>query len=504
MKRRLFWAVFAACAALLLFKNLGSTRLWQDEAWTAVLARNALRYGVPKVYDGRNFVSTSFGLDHDSRGTWNYSPWLDIYVTAGSFALLGEGTFAARLPFTVFGFLTLLLLHKVSLRWSKDPRTADLALALTLLSVPFLLHARQCRYYVMAAFFTLYLYYAYHGLLESRKHSGRHVVLSSLGLFHSNFLVFFAALGGVGAHFLLFVPDKPKVLRRGARPLALVLLLLLPWCLYFRIFTRAAGDGPDRLLLRLENLRAYLSDADYHLFPALLALLFPFDAARLKRLKAPLSFMAGGLACLCLAPHHFFRYMVAFIPICGFLLAELFWMVYDRRREAALGLLGLLLFTRGLSASYWGGRGRFLKTDLLDFACELARPIREPVAAAADFLNRNAGPDDLLLVSYPDLPFMFYTKLRVVGGGSGPRRVRPEDVRWVLLRDDSEKASFPLDFRLYEKIPLDAPNRPWGDNPDPNLHVFRSAETPEPAAIYRRLRHTPTGLKNVRMPLARP
>src|SRR5262249_13918484 len=113
--------------------------------------------------------------------------------------------------------------------------------------------------------------------------------------------------------------------------------------------------------------------------------------------------------------------------------------------------------------------------------------IREPIAAAAEFLNRNGSAGQTLLVSYPDLPFMFYTRLRVVGGLSGPQRIEPSRSRWVLLRDDSEKADWPLDFRDYERIRLDAPNGPWGNRPDPDLPVFRTPRTTEPASIYRRL-----------------
>lgn len=486
MSRAWFWVPFLACALFVHFKNLGSTSLWQDEAETAVLARNTLREGVPKVFDGVNFVSQNFGKDHDEHGIWNYSPWLDIYLTAGSFALFGESNFSARLPFALASLLTLLLLYNVANRWTTDRRVAPLALWLNLLSVPYLLHARQCRYYVLDALFALYLFHAYEDLLASKKRGGLHLVLSSLGLFHANFLVFFAMTGGVLRHFAIFARNRVGVLRRHAIALGVLALALLPGILYFNILTRAGGDDPHWIAVRWMNFRYYLVEADIYLIPIILLPLVALERKRLAALRAPLAYLFGGLGFLCLAPHHFFRYLIPFIPICSFIVAELFWRNFDHGyRAAACAVLAALVFSHGLSISAWNRGG--LKSEIFDFVQELSRPIREPVAVAADFLRQNARPGETLLVSYPDLPFMFYTKLRVIGGMSGPHEIRPSKSHWVLLRDDSEKAAWPLDFSKYEKIRLDAPNWPWGNRPDPDLHLFRTATTPEPASIYRRI-----------------
>ena len=122
---------------------------------------------------------------------------------------------------------------------------------------------------------------------------------------------------------------------------------------------------------------------------------------------------------------------------------------------------------------------------MADFAHEITHPFPEPIKAASDYLNVNARPGDLLLVTYPDLPFMFYTPLTVFGGSSGAHRFRPEDARWVLLRDEAEKALWPLDFSRYERIELPAPNAPWGNRPDPGIHYYRPPRTPNPAVVYR-------------------
>ncbi len=145
-KRIVFWALFLLCAGFFYFTNLGEAPLWQDEAETAILARNTLKFGLPKSFDGINLVSQSQGTDYNAAYTWNYSPWLGIYAAAASFRLFGESTFSARIPFTIAAILSLLLIHRLAQRWSGNRTVADITLWLTLLSAPYILHARQCRY----------------------------------------------------------------------------------------------------------------------------------------------------------------------------------------------------------------------------------------------------------------------------------------------------------------------------------------------------------------------
>ena len=78
--------------ALLICPNLGNRYLWEDEAETALLARNVLRFGQPVAFDGVHLISQECGVDSDARYVWRQTGWLPIYVTATSFAWLGEST----------------------------------------------------------------------------------------------------------------------------------------------------------------------------------------------------------------------------------------------------------------------------------------------------------------------------------------------------------------------------------------------------------------------------
>ena len=60
-------------AGILLLSSLGNGYLWQDEAETALLARNTLRFGYPRAFDGRNSIEEPTHGSGPGQ-TWIYSP----------------------------------------------------------------------------------------------------------------------------------------------------------------------------------------------------------------------------------------------------------------------------------------------------------------------------------------------------------------------------------------------------------------------------------------------
>lgn len=478
-------ALVAAAALTLHLRGLGASALWQDEAETAVLAQRVLARGLPYVDDGRNLVSQNHGRDADVRGVWNYSPWLALYAAAAGLAALGPTASAARLPFALCALGALVLLHRLSRRWSGSEGVAAAAVLLTLASVPWLLHARQCRWYALGSLCALYLWWSYENFLADRPRARLHVVFASTALFHANFLVFFAVAGGVVVHFLAAEARRRPAVRADLRAAAALFFLLAPPIAYYGVFARAGGGGGVPVS-RWGNLRELAWGLDAHVFPFLAMALALWAARGRERLRRPLALLAGGAATLVLAPHFFFRYLVVFIPLAAHVLAETGAFLGERRRWALAAFAAALLATNVLSAGFWGGVRPFLKTDLADFAAELREPPADTVLAAAARMSRESKPGDLALVSYPDLSFMFHTPLRVVGGAQGASAVRADEVRWVVVRSEAEKSSFPLDWSRFEPVVLDVPNGPWGNRPDPGLHAFRTRADLPPAVVYRR------------------
>src|SRR5437879_1394290 len=105
------FAVLAAVGLALLHANLGSGYLWADEGDTAVLASSILKFGVPKAWDGVTFMDSDFGTRETAQLVMVGSPWAQYYVAAGSFLLFGQNTFAARLPFTLAAWMSILLAY---------------------------------------------------------------------------------------------------------------------------------------------------------------------------------------------------------------------------------------------------------------------------------------------------------------------------------------------------------------------------------------------------------
>src|SRR5437762_8837212 len=129
--RLLTWIVLMCSAGALLFWNLGTSYLWQDEAATAVLAQRMLRFGRPLAYDGVNLITIDHSTAEDvknidqrtrdpepaitfyiQRGemkkdtAWKWQPWGQFVVAAASLKLFGATTFAARMPFAIAAVMT--------------------------------------------------------------------------------------------------------------------------------------------------------------------------------------------------------------------------------------------------------------------------------------------------------------------------------------------------------------------------------------------------------------
>ena len=191
--------IILALGAFLLLYHLDHRPFWQDEAETAVLAKRVLTYGVPRAYDGVNLVSQEAGREFGPHYLWRWSPWLQIYVAAGAFRLGGLTTYAGRLPFALLGLGCIFLVYLVVRHNFRDPAWALMAAALLTCSVPFLLYARQCRYYSLGAFFSLVSLYAFREKWQSKTFPALLLCLSLGLLFYANYLLFFSFAGAAFA-----------------------------------------------------------------------------------------------------------------------------------------------------------------------------------------------------------------------------------------------------------------------------------------------------------------
>jgi hypothetical protein len=536
---RFFVACVLLVAAVLLFTRLDDRYLWQDEAETALLAQSVLREGVPTAFDGRNLISQEGGQEFAPPDyVWSWTPWLQHYVAAGSFALLGPDTFSARLPFVLFGLATLLLCHRLALAVSCDRRTARIALLLLLASVPFLLHMRQCRYYAPLCFFSVLVVLQYVRMQQGRPRAHWILALGAVGLFHSHYVVFVGVALGLGLHFLACDRDRRRAIRLATAG-SLTLLVTAPFALRF-----AANVGSQAMPGFDSTLRT-LHDGAFHLnqyvFPfALLLVLAALAAlgegngddsgrrggnARAQWGRAaPLVFVTASCVITLAAsmPWFFFRYYVPLIPLCAILQALVVTQAWRWRAAAGIALAGVLivsdLMPRALPIQQHIPRGsvRHLRTGdesparvvgplatfvpMAAYLYEIGHEMTGPIEETVSHLRAHAGPDDSIVATYGDLPIQFYTDLRVVGGLTGEDAAPWIDADWHLIRSHSHRAgdrwlkqllAREVDFAHYEATVLDVLDRPYENRPDPTYHKFRmpSDGLPELRLWRRRTSH---------------
>ncbi len=516
-----------AAGAVLLLANLGDAngRLWQDEAETAVLAKNTLLYGYPRAFDGVNRLNPALPLAPGE--AWTYHPWLSMYVLAGSFALLGATTFAARLPFALMGLASVLLFHRMVQRMTGDRALARWAGLLLVTSVPFLLHMRQCRYYAPSVLLSLWSVLAYWRFFcaytvpdtsRGGRYSSRDLELSAALalLFHANHGVFGPVAAALTGHFIFTrytVPDTAKPWGRALLVGAVVLALTLPFALYLQ-----AGQHHGELAWKeiRHHAEFYFRQVNKFVLPVApwaiaLALwrphfrdLFGDRETALRSSFGIAAWLIGiGFLFLIFGPvQRHFRYLVFLIPWLLLVQAALLRALFLRSRAAGVAAFILFALTdlhytgpAALAAQVPAIRAKLSSPNvkprciLLEMAGELTHTYRGPMDGVIEILSQRAKPGQTIKIPYGDPTVLFYTDLVL------EPIVRPEDFLretypdWVVLRRDWIPGEFFGSryhqnlLETYRKHELDAPDIPWQNRPDPGYHRFRTDREAAPLVV---------------------
>ncbi len=158
---------FGGCAvvvAMLLAATLGLLGLsnqlfWDDEANTAIYARNLLEFGRLTAWDGTNLLGYNYGgaLGEDL-GKELRVPGLPACVAAVGMFVFGETTFGGRIMFVAAGVLSVGLLAIWMRRFFGRRFPWYLPSLILALSPAYLLFIRNCRYYALGVTFTLLLW----------------------------------------------------------------------------------------------------------------------------------------------------------------------------------------------------------------------------------------------------------------------------------------------------------------------------------------------------------
>lgn len=498
MKKDPLFFLLLTLAGVLLFTNLGDTYLWQDEAETAVLAKNTLSFGIPRAFDGKNLITNIYQDPCMYKG-WKYAAWLQFYLVAISFSLLGKTAFAARLPFALFGVGTVVLCYLLTRRLFTNRLVARLAIALMVFSAPFFLYMRQCRWYALTIFFTLWALLAYLDLMEGKRYSAFAFIVSNILLFHSNYGIFFPVFMALVFHCIIF--NRININKIGIEKIFGCLLAISIFTLP-SLFYLGSGEYSGELTLgRIKgHLEFYFRVLNKYLFPygflflslTLFAIfkrrIFPIFNQPLRRSYIWLLVFVFlfTIIFLLLADERQLRYIIHLLPLSCILTSILIcgWLRFNK--QVAVALFSIVCFTNIFHTG-----SPFLKkvwVPLVSISYELTHDYDGPVEGIVKFLNKHAQAKDTAKLIYGDYAVIFYTDLKVDNRPFG-REAFPE---WIIAR----KAWFSLK-RLnpqylkeiktnYQEIILDYPDIRWENRPDPGYHKFKTvAEWPR-VVIYKK------------------
>lgn len=525
-------ALLTAVAAVLLLVRLGSPLLWEDEAETAVVSRNLLSYGYPSAWGDGHLVDQMGGaelLRLGDRVLWVWHPWSQYYLCAASFALLGVGTFSARLPFALVGLLSVPLFFL----WRHRRADRGEAVVATAIYVgaflTFLLFSRQCRYYPLLFLGGVLAFWGYEHLLADGGTRHRRTSLAlgaSLALaFYANPLSGGALAAGLLAHaaFLGWRRDHGlSALRRLLPSLVIFAALAAPWLAVFLLSdVRTPNLGASRReLLALSQLwRFQYALLPLVTWPALGWLWWRRrgDAGDRGRFELELLAVASGVSLVlaaAVAPLPTARYQLALWPLAAATLAQL-WQALHRWRRAAAALFLVLLLGTNLPAalpvlpltltvphapfydrdasplSKLAASGRPTLPPLL-FLRDLLHPSRGPVSALVAAVRELPCPPRAILTSYARESLHFYLGVPVLGG-AGTRVARRKagvaapDLRTVDVvvprRGWGPLPEVPSQDESFSARRLTAPDEPYENLPEPLDHRFERGTAP-PLTIY--------------------
>ncbi len=490
----LFLVLVIAASLFLFLANLGNQYLWQDEAQTALISKTILTNGLPLGCDGKNFFSQEAGAEYGENYVWKWHTWLPFYLLAAFFKLFGFSTFVARLPFAIFGIATVFIAYLFCRDLWKNKKMAMLAAGILLFSVPFLILSRQCRYYSLAAFFSLVSLYAYLAFLDKKKYAAVLFVLSLTLLFHTHYIYCVTLLVTVILHALFFCPRKIKTLLFLA---AAVVLVNVPWIIWFWDikYGQQYGSGmfeAGKLVIFTKN---YLYQITRHIFSPYLLLvilvvavvnrvktgaIFPRDRLFWRNLSLLLFFIIFNLLMLIVAvPTTFFRYLAPLIPVFAILVAVLVLAAARLHFVLALGIVAGLLST----------------ANFTDFLYEITHDYDGPIEGIVKYLNEHGSKDDVVLITYGDMPLKFYTNMKIVGGLTGEDLSDANDPDWIIVRKHSPpriekviKHLEKIDISKYLPVVIDYPDIINENRENPQLHHFRTVVDEDRVRIYRRIK----------------
>ncbi len=492
-------ALILIIAAVLLFKNLGNVYLWEDEAETAVIARNVFIHGYPSPWDGKNLVTQQNGQDIkiiSDHYLWRWHPWLQYYILAPFLKIFGQNTFAARLPFVLFGLASIYFIYILSKRLFSE-RAAIFSTLLALFSWPFLVYIRQARYYSLILFFTLLLVHFYINFLEKQKNSWVWFSLVGILLFHSNFVAFFGTMFGILIHFVFFnYKNIKQYLSKIILMFFVMSLFTLPWFFVVDYFS----IKQDSLTFNqfLSSLKFYFKNLNDFIFPFIIFILSIFCIKNLIRYKKEiflLVFLAVSIIFIsCAAIYHpFTRYILGVFPFLFILGGVLFDWLFKKNKLFAVFILVIILTNFFNQLPHWLLIPKYYKNitinlGLFSYLYEINHGYDGPVEKIVGYLNDQKEENYTVLTNYAWEPIIFYTNIKVLNrihdeNSKLYELTKDQNPQYIIPRQCWGQMQIPEDYRKIELLQKDIC---WENREEPSEHLFETAVSGPNVILFER------------------
>ncbi len=461
---------------VLVFLGSFAHPLWGDEAETALFARNILKFGVLRGWDGVNII----GLDDAvvlNRDLINHmEPPLQYYITALSFLLFKESAFSARFPFIIFSVLSLILFYDVSIRFTKSKKISIISFWIICFSIGFILLSYQSRYYSVTVFAGLLIFRSLLQLPDKKIYSKLTFICGSILFFYAHyvsFIAFYIALLVSYITYLITIKVPDKEIKEYILTTVKLSLIIFAFCLPWYILQNPI-QGRGSITISLSNIMLqgyYIYNIfdevnNANIFPILFSpLIIAFLYKRTRKnyillflVLFPLLFLITLMSFNIITKIYInllsFRYIAVILPFFFLLNGYLIYEILHWKRPVGIVLLFLYLFTNFFTLQK-------PRSFIFEYINEVLHPYKTSDELVANFLKEHAQTGQTVFVtldrSHEVLNFLLKDSLKFVNRITPDNpRLFPENKKtlpkyiysfdkepdWVIVYGKSKKISF--------------------------------------------------------------
>lgn len=218
--------------SLLVLINLNVRYFAADEGYNVTMGQYILRNNwIPKVWDGRNIITTINGNDFNNNFILTNLNWGAYYLSALAQLLFGHSEYFIRLPFALFGIFSSLIWYKYFIYKTNDKNISKIFLVIYCLSISIIIYSRNANYFSPSLFFMGLMYlYNYKSIHQKKRiHTALYIIFCFIQ-FHVNYMLFLFTF----IPLLFEILIEKKVTKIFLFKNILVTLITLPFFIWMR------------------------------------------------------------------------------------------------------------------------------------------------------------------------------------------------------------------------------------------------------------------------------